>query len=73
MTSSSEIHLKVSGMTCASCARHVDHALRTLEGVTDVRVSVREGRALVRHDGTLELEPMLEALRDAGYEGEPIA
>lgn len=71
MSHQRETKLNVAGMTCMSCARHVDHALRELEGVTDVRVNVREGTATVRHDARSPIESMLEALRDAGYDAAP--
>jgi copper chaperone CopZ len=66
-----ETTFDVAGMTCMSCARHVDQALRDLEGVTDVRVSVREGKAVVADDGRSPIEVMIAALREAGYEAAP--
>lgn len=73
MSNEREITFQVSGMTCMSCARHVDHALRDLAGVREVRVNVREGKAVVKHDGTSTIDEMIEALREAGYEGSPAA
>ncbi len=65
--------LTVSGMTCMSCVRHVDHALRDLEGVRAVEVRLREGQVLVEHDvASPSAEAMLEALREAGYRGAPV-
>lgn len=73
MSSQRETTLHVGGMSCMSCARHVDHALRDLEGVTDVRVNVREGKAVVQHDGRSPIDAMVEALREAGYDAAPAA
>jgi copper chaperone len=73
MSSQRETVFSVAGMTCMSCARHVDHALRDLEGVTDVRVNVREGKAVVKHDEQSPIEAMVDALREAGYEAAPAA
>lgn len=42
--------LQVEGMTCGSCVRHVERALRALPGVQAVDVRLRERVALVRHD-----------------------
>lgn len=60
--------LSVEGMTCRSCIRHVESALRDLEGVRGVEVRLGEGKAIVDHE---ETEPsaaaMVEALREAGY------
>lgn len=62
-----EITLRITGMTCASCLRHVDRALRGVEGAHDVRVSLREGAARVRRDPAASDEALLEAVREAGY------
>jgi copper chaperone len=58
--------LMVDGMTCPSCARHVDTALRRLEGVEAVEVRVRERRVSVVHAGQ-DTEAFIEALAEAGY------
>ena len=66
--STRETLLQVDGMTCGSCVRHVDHALRGVDGVAGVEVRLKEGRVLVRHDEEAPLTQLVEALRDAGYE-----
>ena len=72
MSHQRETLLNVGGMTCMSCVRHVDTALRDLEGVSAVEVRFREGKVLVKHDAaSAPIEAMVEALRDAGYESAP--
>jgi copper chaperone len=67
-----ETVLNVTGMTCSSCVRHVDHALRELEGVKAVEVKLSEGRVVVKHDAEqVSIEAMIEVLREEGYEGAP--
>ena len=64
--------LRVDGMTCGSCVRHVEGALRALPGVSSVDVRLREGLALVRHD--LAAAPpaaLVAALEAEGYPAEP--
>jgi copper ion binding protein len=63
-----ETVLSVAGMTCHSCIRHVDHALKELDGVSQVNVNLREGKVSVRHDES-EAPPsaLVEALAEAGY------
>lgn len=64
-----ETLLKVDGMTCSSCVRHIQAALRKLDGVSEVDVRLREGTVLVKHDATKTGVPALvEAIRQAGYE-----
>ncbi|WP_338873075.1 heavy metal-associated domain-containing protein [Myxococcus stipitatus] len=74
MTPNNETLLKVDGMTCRSCIRHVNEALRDLDGVQDVNVWLDRGQVLVKHDaGTAKVSALIEALRDAGYESAPAA
>lgn len=68
MSTTRETVLEVEGMSCGSCVRHVDHALRTVDGVTAVEVRLKERRVLVRHGEDAPLPQLVEALRDAGYE-----
>ncbi len=60
--------LDVEGMTCGSCARHVEGALRAVPGVVAVDVRLRERRALVRRDATAATtDELLDALAECGY------
>ena len=72
MSTQQQTVLNVEGMTCHSCIRHVESALRDLEGVRGVEVRLQENKAIVDHDGQ---EPstaaMVEALREAGYGAAP--
>ena len=66
--------LDVEGMTCSSCVRHVEAALREVEGVRSVEVRLREGNVLVRHDaGSAPPEALVAALGEAGYGSVPRA
>lgn len=64
-------HLRVEGMTCASCVRHVNAALAPIAGVADVSVDLATGR--VRVDGDADAQVLLAALREAGYPATPEA
>lgn len=63
----SETTLKVEGMTCPSCIRHVNAALRGVAGVREVEVKLREGTVVVQHALGLGATPMIAALAEAGY------
>lgn len=61
--------LSVSGMNCHSCIRHVDSALKELEGVSKVDVRLREGKVVVEHDeADTPVSALISAITDAGYE-----
>ncbi|WP_253751112.1 heavy-metal-associated domain-containing protein [Stutzerimonas frequens] len=62
------IQLKVSGMTCGACVRHVTAALQPLAGVERVEVDLAAG--LARIDGTADAAALIAALDEAGYPAE---
>lgn len=67
--STKETILDVEGMTCSSCVRHVESALRKIDGVGTVEVKLREGKVRVEHDpDKAPIAQMIEAIVDAGYE-----
>ena len=62
------IRLAVTGMTCASCQAHVQHALEKEPGVVDAAVNLIMNDAAVRYDPTVATpERIVEAVRRAGY------
>lgn len=72
MSKERETVLNVAGMTCMSCVRHVDRALRDIPGVSAVEVRLSEGEVLVKHDAEqASIEAMSDALREEGYEATP--
>ncbi|WAE51094.1 heavy-metal-associated domain-containing protein [Stutzerimonas frequens] len=63
--------LKVTGMSCGSCVRHVNAALAALDGVVQVDVELASG--IVRVRGDAEPQALVAALDEAGYLAEPTA
>lgn len=61
-------NLRITGMSCNNCVRHVDQALRGVAGVTAVEVSLPEGRAKVEHSDQTSLPALIAAVESAGYE-----
>ena len=60
--------LKVTGMTCGGCISNVTHALKTITGVGDVKVSLSAGEATVQYDERLASpEQLKSAVKGAGY------
>ncbi len=58
----------VTGMTCSACSAHVEKAIRRLDGVTDVTVSLMTNTATVEYDSAkCEIGAIYNAVTDAGY------
>ena len=64
---------RVEGMDCASCATKIDTAVRRLQGVEDVSVSVTAGTMTVRHQGDDTLAPAIaKRVTGLGYKIIPL-
>lgn len=60
--------LKVTGMTCGGCTSNVTKALKSVNGVNDVAVSLLDGKATVQYDESLTSPEQLKAaVIEAGY------
>jgi copper ion binding protein len=63
------ITLRVEGMSCEACVKHVTEALMRLEGVESAAVSLRNKSAQVVYDPErVQLQQLLEAVEEEGYE-----
>ena len=63
-----KVELKVSGMTCATCATTIEKSLLSLKGVADAQVNFGTETASVAYDPTsLKLLDLEKAVTDAGY------
>jgi Cu+-exporting ATPase len=59
----------VVGMTCASCARQVEEALRSTPGIDEVVVNFATRKAsLTYRPDQVTVEGLDRAVREAGYE-----
>ncbi len=61
----SRIELKVEGMSCGSCVKHINAALRSIAGVNEVIVDLPSGQVNV--SGDTDSAVLIAALREAGY------
>jgi len=60
--------MKVTGMTCGGCISNVTHALKAIDGVGDVKVSLSAGEATVQYNERLTSPDKLKlAVKGAGY------
>lgn len=60
--------LKVEGMMCMHCVKHVEDALKGIAGVTGVDVDLKKKRAVVEYEGDVTDEALTSAIAAAGYE-----
>ncbi len=68
MSTTTTITLPVAGMDCASCAVHVEEAVKKLPGVEKVQVLVAAERATVTYNPEqLGREHIINAIGEAGY------
>ena len=64
-----QIELEVQGMTCDSCATHVEKALRSVPGVKEARVPHwQSGQAQVKAESTVDPQALTDAVQQAGYQ-----
>ena len=64
------IQLAVKGMTCASCAKRIENALRSVAGVTSASVNLATDIATVAGDA--RFDELSAAVTSAGYELETV-
>ncbi len=60
--------LKIEGMMCKHCVKHVNDALSKMDGVTNVVVSLEDNKADVTMDHDIPMEEFKQVITDAGYE-----
>ncbi len=66
---SEQTTLKIEGMSCQMCVKHVTKALVDLEGVSQVAVSLEQAQAVIHYDpDKANLPAFRAAVADAGYE-----
>ena len=64
------ISLRIEGMTCEGCARHVAEAMNSVPGVEHAQVgSWRVGQATAVVSSDVRDDVMVDAVRKAGYHG----
>ncbi len=64
------IKFKVFGMTCAACVSHVERAVKRIEGVKEVSVSLLTNSMSVAFEAPAKEKLICEAVKNAGYSAE---
>ncbi len=68
MAEKTHVVLRVEGMTCDGCARHVSEAMKKVPGVEEAQVaSWKSGQAVVVSTSQLKETDLIEAVKKAGY------
>jgi len=63
-----DVTLNIKGMTCGGCENKVKSVLSACEGVSDVSVSHKDGKAGFHlEEGNASVEEVMEAVKKLGY------
>lgn len=60
--------IKIEGMSCDHCVRHVTVALEDIPGVTKVEVSLTDKQAIIESAKEISDEEIKAAIEESGYE-----
>lgn len=63
-----EKFVRVDGMTCNNCVKHVNEALSEIPGVESVSVSLEKAGATITSTTEIDTETIRSALDEAGYD-----
>ena len=64
-----KVEIKVTGMTCATCASTIEKSLLNLEGVSKAEVNLAKEIASVEYNSSkLKINDLDNAVKDAGYD-----
>jgi len=56
----------VTGMTCGHCVMHVKEEVSAIPGVTDVAVTLEDGKLEVTSAAPIDFDRIVEAVAEAG-------
>ncbi|MBD2841060.1 heavy metal translocating P-type ATPase [Erythrobacter rubeus] len=68
-----DTRLTAPGIRCAGCIGKIERDLSELDGVESVRVNFSAKRVAVLHDPAIGEEHLAAALRELGFESQPVA
>lgn len=67
-TSTQKAEFRISGMTCASCEKHVNHEVNKLIGIINSNVNYTNGNAIVEFDNSkTTINEIEKAINSTGY------
>lgn len=63
-----EMELKIEGMMCTGCENRVQNALKTIDGVEEVKANHEDGSVKIKANDNVEISTIKEKVEDIGYE-----
>lgn len=64
-----QVHLPLTGMTCANCATNIERSIKKRDGISRVNVNFGSEQAVVDFDDTkVSLEDIISQIQKAGYD-----
>lgn len=61
--------LKIGGMTCSNCQKHVGEALKAVPGVASAQVDLMFHKATVSYDPSrTTVDALVAAVKESGYD-----
>ena len=61
-------NVKVYGMSCVNCVRHVTEALENFPGVKDVMIELETGDVVFEKPDSVTMDEVESAIQEAGYQ-----
>ena len=62
-----KIKIEVGGMTCEHCVARVNKFVKNVNGVTDVKTSLKENKSYIETNDDVSVDSIKSAIEDAGY------
>lgn len=62
-----QLKIHIEGMSCVSCAKGIEKALKRIPGIAEVNVNYATSQAIVSTAGNVSEQAVLEAISQAGY------
>lgn len=59
---------RLEGMNCGSCVKHIETALRAIDGVNQTQIDLKQKTATVVTDESITSDELIKAIEQAGYE-----
>lgn len=63
-----KVTLRISGMSCAACARRIEKVLEKLPGVEQVSVNFATESAALEYQPSVNLDTVIEKIKNAGFD-----